>query len=727
MNAYLTQIKMSLRLTVRNKAAFVFSYGFPLAFFFLFGAMNGASAMGQVTSMVLTIGVLGTGFFGAALQAVTSREQNILRRFKVAPITPGPMLVAAIVGGLVQYMPMSLLMLTLANRVYHVPFPQQWPSLLLFIACGVIAFCTIGNMISAVVNSMQEATLVINLLYMPMLMLSGATIPITLLPGWVQTIAQFLPSAYFMTGIQGILRGRETILDNLDSIAALALTAAVGTLLGLKLFRWEKDEKMKPAAKLWLLATLAPFLVMGVWQAYSKTNLERAKLLLRDQARSRPWLIHDARIFVGDGSVIERGSVLVQDGKVARIFTGDAPDAKSLDADVIEAVGKTLLPGLIDAHVHLGSPGIFTRDTTSPDAAFDRELAAYLYSGVTAVKSVGDALDLSLKHRATIASGSRLGAELFLVGPMFTAKGGHGTEYFKYIPEQYREVVLEQSVRLPQTPEEARTQVAELKAKGVDGIKMILEAGAGTSRMNRLESGTAQAIGLAARAAGLPLVVHTGAAADVEDALAAGASGIEHGSMTELFTDALFARMKAAGMTYDPTLAVVESLQAFVNGNTSPLDRSLVRQVVPGAMLDQAKAAMKSPEISAMRTGYAEYPFKFEVAEKNLQAAYRAGVTLVLGTDAGNPLMVHGPGLHRELQLWVKAGVPPAVALQAATLNAARLLGAEKRFGLVRAGLEANLLLVDGNPLEDIAATERIATILYKGERVDRSKLFDQK
>ena len=79
-----------------------------------------------------------------------------------------------------------------------------------------------GSIIAAVVNSMQEAQMLINLLYMPMLMLSGATFPITGLPEWVQTIAQFLPSAYFMTGVQGILRGRETFLDNLTSARALA-------------------------------------------------------------------------------------------------------------------------------------------------------------------------------------------------------------------------------------------------------------------------------------------------------------------------------------------------------------------------------------------------------------------------------------------------------------------------------------------------------------------------
>jgi imidazolonepropionase-like amidohydrolase len=104
----------------------------------------------------------------------------------------------------------------------------------------------------------------------------------------------------------------------------------------------------------------------------------------------------------------------------------------------------------------------------------------------------------------------------------------------------------------------------------------------------------------------------------------------------------------------------------------------------------------------------------------------RAGVILVTGTDSGNPMLLHGPALHRELQLWIEAGIPPAVALQAATYNGAQLLRASDRMGLIKKGYEANLLLIDGNPLKDISVTERISMVMFKGERVDRSELFDQ-
>jgi imidazolonepropionase-like amidohydrolase len=337
---------------------------------------------------------------------------------------------------------------------------------------------------------------------------------------------------------------------------------------------------------------LAPFLVLGVYQSYARDNIREAKLLSRDVARSRSWLIRGARIFVGDGKVIGQGAVLVRNGKIEAVYEGTAPSPESLNAEAIEAAGKTLLPGLIDMHVHLGSPGLISANPEEsyrdPDANIDRALAAYLYSGVTAVKSVGDGLEYMLRHRATIASGDRLGAELFAVGPMFTAESGHGTEYFAYIPQPYRDQTMAETVRLPKTPEEARSQVAELKTRGVDGIKAILEAGGGSTHFNRLDVAILRAIVEASRAAGLPMVSHTGNAHDFADALAAGVGGIEHGAIRDTIPAELFVKMREAGVTYDPTLAVLEAIQSFIDGSAAPLERSLVQQIVPADVLSQA-------------------------------------------------------------------------------------------------------------------------------------------
>jgi imidazolonepropionase-like amidohydrolase/ABC-type multidrug transport system permease subunit len=719
MNAYLAQIRMNLRLTLRNRMTVVFGYLMPLAYFVIIGHFTNPSgaAATQMVNMVLTLGVIGGGLFGAGMRAVTDRERNVLRRFKVAPIDAGPILVGQMATSLFNYLPLAALVIFLSHQMYDMPWPSQPLSLLLFITIGMLAFSSIGGIVAAVVNSMQESAMLTQLLYFPMLFLSGATFPIAIMPAWLQTAAQFIPATYFSGGLPGILRGKDTILDHLPETGSLALTALVATFLAVKLFRWEKEEKLRASAKLWLVAVLAPFLLMGAWQTHTKTNVAKAKSLMRDLERNTTYLIRDARVFVGDGTVIERASVLTKDGKIAEIFTGPAPDADTLKAEAIDAAGKTLLPGLIDVSVHLDEPGSASFnavDYQNIDKDIDRELAAYLYSGVTTVKSAGDAMDQILKHRATIASGEKLGAELFVEGPMFTAAGGRGAEYAPDVPESARQQIEQQLVRLPKTPDEARAQVAELKSRGVDGIKVIREAGA-------LDAVLLHVVGEAARAAGLPIVVRTSTPEDVSSALDPTVDGIEHGSMFEIIPEALFGRMKQMGVTFDPTLASIEATLDFAGRNTDPLDRTLVQQVVPRRLLDDTRTQVTLGRVDWRR------PYRLDLAKQNLAAAYRAGVTLVPGTDSGNFLMFHGPGIHREMQLWVEAGVPPAVALQAATLNAARLLHADGRIGLIRQGYEASLLLVDGNPLQDISATERISSVFLKGERVNRQKLFDQK
>ena len=116
-----------------------------------------------------------------------------------------------------------------------------------------------------------------------------------------------------------------------------------------------------------------------------------------------------------------------------------------------------------------------------------------------------------------------------------------------------------------------------------------------------------------------------------------------------------------------------------------------------------------------------------ETAGKNLLKASHAGVMLVTGSDAGNFLVMHGPTVQHEIELWVAAGIPIDVALQAATSNAAKLLHADSRIGTIEKGKEASLLIVDGNPLQDVHALSAISTVFFKGERIARSQLFDQK
>jgi imidazolonepropionase-like amidohydrolase/ABC-type multidrug transport system permease subunit len=729
MRTYIALFKSNLRLTLRDRSALFFNYLFPFIFFFAFAELFHAGTgegIAYFVGTVLTMGILGNGFWGAGMRAVQEREANILRRFKVTPITPMPILVASMVSGWLLYLPVLIVIVTLAHLLYAMPLPHNWGSLFLIVSLGVCAFRAIGLILASVANTMQEAMIFIQLLYMPMLFLSGATIPAALLPKWAQTVAEFMPASYLVTGIQGIFFHNQTIFHNPAAAAALIVTVGLGLFLSMQLFRWEKEEKLRPRNKLWVLAVLAPFVVMGSYRAYSKEHIGENEALFRDLQRSGTFLIRNARIFVGDGKVIETGTVMVHDGKITGVFEGAGPDPEKLKAEVVEGAGKTLLPGLIDAHVHLSGPsGISTdRNDYDPTKSMPRAAAALLYSGVTAARSVGDYLDESLKLRGQIADGSKLGAQLFICGPMFTTEGGHGTEFIQYVPEPMRAGVKAQLVRTPKTPEEAHRQVRELKTKGVDGIKAILEAGWGEGMLfDRLDLLIVRSVGEEARAQNLPLATHTGDARDVTDAVEIGSNSIEHGSWRDEIPDAVLEHMATRGIYLDPTLAVAKSYADFYAGKADALNNSLVQQVVPGRMLNSTREFVASGKgVDAGRA--ATFAQAFEQAKANLIRAWKAGVPLVAGTDAGNPLVFHGPSIHKELQLWVQTGIPAEVALQAATGNAAKLLRADRRIGAIRTGMDANLLLVDGNPLQDIAATERISLVVFQGERVHRSELF---
>jgi imidazolonepropionase-like amidohydrolase len=625
-------------------------------------------------------------------------------------------------------MPNVLLIFTLAHYIYGMPWPQSMGSVLIFVTISIVAMRGIGLILASVVNSMQESQLLVQLIYLPMLFLSGATFPTSMFPQWLLEITYFLPATYMVQGIEGMLKQNQGMAQNIQPALALILTAIVGLFIAYKLFRWEKEEKIKNSAKLWLAAVMAPFVVLGVWQMHTHTGVERSKILNRQLARSDTFLIRGARIFIGDGKVIENGSVLVRGGKIAEIYEGAGPDAKTLKAEVVEAAGKTILPGLIDVHVHLGAPGGIYSDMSQYDAgkAMFRNLEAYLYSGVTTVRSVGDGLDNALKVRSEVGSGEVLGAELQTCGPMFTAPGGHGTEYFKNLPPNIRQSIEKQVVRIPASSDEAKQQVDELKKRGVDCIKAILESGGGGMVYNRLDTGLFDAVAQEAHADSLPLAVHTGDVRDVTDAVKAQANSVEHGSFRDKIPDELFAEMAKQGIFYDPTLSVGEAFKDIVAGKTDLLKRSLVQQVGPADLLSVTEQALSSTEGQEIRKGLEQYPIDMAIATDNLRRAHDRGVSLVTGSDAGNILVIHGPTVQHEMQLWVRAGIPPAVALQAATFNAARLLRADNHIGSIRIGNDADLLVVDGNPLEDITAAERISMVVFKGERVDRSELFDQ-
>lgn len=277
MKTYLSLIAIDLRLIARQRAVIFFNYLFPLVFFFIFAAIfpvrRDPSVMTYVLTMSISLGVLGNGLFGAGMRTLQEREMNILRRYKVTPITPVPLLVASMVTGWFIFMPYILLVISLAHFIYHMPWPQQFASLLVFISLGLIAFRAIGLLIASVANTIQEGTILVQLCYFPMLFLSGATVPADNFPRILQTVSNFIPATYLVFGMRGIMLRQEHLSDTWRALVAMVVTAAVGLAVGTKLFRWEKAEKIRKSAKLWIIGVLLPFLLLGAYQAWTGHNI----------------------------------------------------------------------------------------------------------------------------------------------------------------------------------------------------------------------------------------------------------------------------------------------------------------------------------------------------------------------------------------------------------------------------------------------------------------------
>ncbi|MCC6591198.1 MAG: ABC transporter permease [Bryobacterales bacterium] len=618
--------RIQLRLAARERAVLFFNYIFPLVFFFGFGAFMGGrgvgAAMTRVVSMVIVLGILGSGLFGAGLRAVTERETGILRRYRVAPITPLPILIASIITGWILYLPSAVLIILLSHFIYQIPLPSEPLSLLVVVTLGCFAFRAIGLIIAAVANSAAESNVLVQLLYMPMLFLSGATFPISSMPVSAQIVSQFMPASYLNSGIHHVMLRAEGLAANPQPVGALLLTTVLAVFISSKIFRWEKEEKVGPRAKAWVAAVLLPFILLGTYQAYSRDHINEAKQLDRQIRRSQARLIRGATIFTGDGKVLVNGAILVRNGKIEQLMATAPPNADGLNAEVLEAAGKTVIPGLIDAYVQLPASGGVFGHSSVPDRkrGIERALAAYLYSGVTTVRNVGDADPAILDVRKTVNPGSLLGAELFIAGP----------------------------------------------------------------------------------------------------------KSIESDPPLEPLPNDLFDKMAKEGTFFIPRLAYVEALVAGSEKRADFLNIPMVQQVVKPEFLEPARAAFLGGNTPGARLGPVAGKM-MAAARENLIRAWRARVPLAAGTGSGNVGLFHGPAIHRELKLWVDAGVPIAATLQAATSRPAALLRASERIGTLRPGADATVVIIDGNPLVDIAATERIASILFKGELVYRSELFDQK
>lgn len=415
-------------------------------------------------------------------------------------------------------------------------------------------------------------------------------------------------------------------------------------------------------------------------------------------AQDKPIAIVHARLMDGMGGTPVENATIVVRGKNIE-FAGPASGANvPKDAQIIDASGKTVMPGLADMHVHLQGAW----DGTSVDLlGYQRYLNAMLYAGITTLLDTGNYQPWILQLRQEQAAGRLHGPRIYCVGAMVDSADPAWPDLAYALTSRY------------QIPEFVRRD----KAAKVDMIKGYSNLSEHMLHWLSEEAGKS----------GIRVVIDQWERNGSPDLVATGISGFAH-LPTRKMSDADIQFAKEHNIFFITTLVVTESFARTRLNAIGFLKEAYIADTTPPWFLTELTEFASKLQTDAERKETLQAVAEHQEAMRNVKKLHDAGFLIATGTDAPYPGVFQGEGVHHELELMVEAGWKPLEAIRASTYDAARLMHAENEWGSVQAGRRATLLIVAGNPAEKISDTRKIETVMQDGKIVDRAALtYDAK
>ena len=412
-------------------------------------------------------------------------------------------------------------------------------------------------------------------------------------------------------------------------------------------------------------------------------------------AIAAPTYIHAGRLIAVPGKAASGPSTItVDNGRILEVQAGHVPAPAGTTA--IDLGDKTVLPGLIDSHVHLDSDRGGEQELLAdvrddhPLQAFEAEMNGMktLRAGFTTVRNLGDDGGVTLALREAVKRGWVQGPRIIDAAESISTTGGHMDGRGSLNDEMVAH--LPSPENLCDSVESCRRVVRRQIDRGADVIKFATTGGvnSGTGLATRMFDDEAKALVETAHAYGRKVAVHAHGADGIKLALRAGADSIEHGTVMD---DEILRLFKQSGAYYVPTLSTV-------NGYLERLAKD------PNAYTGAVKQ---------------QIDWRIGITGQSLQKAYPAGVKIAFGTDAG--VSKHGRNAD-EFELLVKFGMPPVEAIKAATVNAADLLGLSSEIGTIEPGKSADIIAVAGDPLTDVTVLKKVTFVMARGDVVKNER-----
>lgn len=415
-------------------------------------------------------------------------------------------------------------------------------------------------------------------------------------------------------------------------------------------------------------------------------------------------LLKNANIITGDGSQpIENTDILIRGDKIAEI----GKNINDPGATVVDVAGKTVMPALVSAHVHIG----VLKGTTSSGTNYTREnvldqLKKYADYGVLNLQVMGTDRPVLFENGLydSIQKGLLPGARMLSAGYGFNVPQPN-VDPSSMLGNLYR----------PASVEAVPKEMDSIAALNIRIVKIWVDDMGGTAR--KMDPAVYRAIIKEAHQRNIRVAAHLYYLADARDLVNAGLDIIAHSIRDSVADDAFVQSMKAHNVVYIPTLSLDKFNYAYSDDPDWINDPFFRASLEPGVyeMITSEKFKTEQKNSPAL----ARNKHAFEIAMQNVKKLSDAGVLVALGTDSGAfPVRAQGYSEHLELQLLTEAGLTPLQAIAAGTKNSATALHIDDNFGTIQKGKVADLLVLDGDPSADIKNSQKIDAVYKAGQKI---------